>query len=108
MIYKLPSLIGYSIDNVRNKIEFYDSIDKTIVEDKVCYELKNVDRVDNFKTLTKEQETIEERVTNTNNLEKVISLFNETKDFENEGYTGTLLTLFATSCLNLLQNKKAF
>ena len=56
--------------------EFYDSIDKTIVEDKICYELKNVDRVDNFKTLTKEQETIEERVTNTNNLEKVISLFN--------------------------------
>ena len=71
--------------------EFYDSIDKTIVEDQICYELKNVDRVDNFKTLTKEQETIEERVTNTNNLEKVISLFNETKDFEDEGYTGTLV-----------------
>ena len=71
--------------------EFYDSIDKTIVEDQVCYELKNVDRVDNFKTLTKEQETIVERVTNTNNLEKVISLFNETKDFEDDGYTGTLV-----------------
>lgn len=71
--------------------EFYDSIDKTIVEDKICYELKNVDRVDNFKSLTKEQETIEERVTNTNNLDKVISLFNETKDFEDDGYTGTLV-----------------
>ena len=71
--------------------EFYDSIDKTIVEDKICYELKNVDRVDNFKTLTKEQETIEERITNTNNLDKVISLFNETKDFEDDGYTGTLI-----------------
>lgn len=71
--------------------EFYDSINKTIVEDKICYELKNVDRVDNFKTLTKEQETIEERVTNTNNLDKVISLFNETKDFEDDGYTGTLV-----------------
>ena len=71
--------------------EFYESIDKTIVEDKVGYELKNVDRVDNFKTLTKEQEIVEERVTNTSNLEKVISLFNETKDFESEGYSGILI-----------------
>lgn len=70
--------------------EFYNNIDKTIVEDKVCYELKNVNRIDNFKTLTKEKEIIEERVTNTNNLEKVISLFNETKDVEKDGYTGTL------------------
>lgn len=70
--------------------EFYNSIDKTIVEDKVCYELKNVNRVDNFKTLTKEQEIIEERITNTNNLDKVISLFNETKDYQEDGYTGTL------------------
>lgn len=71
--------------------EFYKSIDKTVVEDKICYELKNINRVDNFKTLTKEQEIIEERVTNTNDLEKVISLFNETKDFEDDGYTGTLV-----------------
>lgn len=70
--------------------EFYNSINKTIVEDKICYELKNVDRIDNFKTLTKEHEVVEERVTNTNNLEKVISLFNETKDIEDDGYTGTL------------------
>lgn len=85
-ILKRKHIVDYKIAD-----EFYDSIDKTIVEDKVCYELKNIDRVDNFKTLTKEQETIEERVTNTNNLEKVISLFNETKDFEDEGYTGTLV-----------------
>ena len=71
--------------------EFYNSINKTIVEDKICYELKNIDRIDNFKTLTKNQEIIEERITNTNNLEKVISLFNEKQDFENEGYTGTLV-----------------
>lgn len=70
--------------------EFYNSINKTIVEDKICYELKNVDRIDNFKILTKQHEVIEERVTNTNNLEKVISLFNETKDIEDDGYTGTL------------------
>ena len=70
--------------------EYYDSINKTIVEDKVCYELKNIDRVDNFKTLTKEQEIVEEIETNTNNLSKVMGLFNETKDFEDDGYIGTL------------------
>ena len=70
--------------------EFYNSINKTIVEDKVCYGLKNVDRVDNFKTLTKEQETIKEIEINTNKLDKVISLFNGTIDFEDDGYTGTL------------------
>ncbi len=77
--------VDYKVAN-----EFYNNIDKTIVEDKMCYELKNVDRIDNFKTLTKEKEIIEERVTNTNNLEKVISLFNETKDIEDDGYIGTL------------------
>ena len=86
--------------------EFYDSIDKTIVEDQVCYELKNVDRIDNFKTLTKEQETIEKRVTNTDNLEKVISLFNETKDFEDEGYTGTLVRDNSTLKVQRLQHKR--
>ena len=84
-ILKKEHIVDYKIAD-----DFYNSIDKTVVEDKVCYELKNVDRVDNFKTLTKEQEIIEQRVTNTNNLEKVMSLFNETKDFENDGYTGTL------------------
>ena len=83
---KREHIVDYKIAD-----EFYDSIDKTIVEDKVGYKLKNVDRVDNFKTLTKEQEIVEERVTNTNNLEKVISLFNETKDFEEDGYVGILV-----------------
>lgn len=88
---ELQTLQKQNIVDYKIADEFYNSINKTIVEDKVCYELKNVDRVDNFKTLTKEQETIEERVTNTNNLEKVITLFNETKDFEDDGYTGTLI-----------------
>ena len=43
-----------------------------------------------IKSILKEKEIIEERVTNTNDLEKVISLFNETKDIEDDGYTGTL------------------
>lgn len=84
-ILKREHIVDYKIAD-----EFYNSIDKTIIEDKVCYELKNVERVDNLKTLTKAHEVIEKRVTNTNNLEKVISLFNETKDVESEGYTGTL------------------
>lgn len=71
--------------------EFYNSIDKTIIEDEIYYELKSIDRIDNFKTLTKEQEIVEQRVTNTNNLEKVMSLFNKTKDFEKDGYAGTLV-----------------
>lgn len=84
-ILKKEHIVDYKIAD-----EFYDSIDKTVVEDKVGYQLKNIDRVDNFKTLTKEQEILEQRVTNTNNLEKVMSLFNETKDFEEDGYVGNL------------------
>ena len=87
---KLQTLKREYIVDYKIADEYYDSINKTVVEDKICYELKNVDRIDNFKTLTKDQETIEERLTNTNNLEKVISLFSETKDFEDDGYTGTL------------------
>lgn len=88
---ELKSLTKEFIVDYKVADEFYDSINKTIVEDKVCYELKNVDRTDNFKTLTKKQKSVEERTTNTNNLDKVIGLFNETKDFEDEGYTGTLV-----------------
>lgn len=74
----------------KNADEQYNDISKTLVEDKVYYELEKVDRKDNFKTLTKEQEIIKTIETNTNNLEKVISMFNETKDYEEDGYTGTL------------------
>lgn len=74
----------------KNADEQYNDISKTLVEDKVYYELEKVDRKDNFKTLTKEQEMIETIETNTNNLEKVTSMFNETKDYEEDGYTGTL------------------
>lgn len=70
--------------------EFYNSIEKNIIEDKVGYELNNIERKDNFKTLTKEKEIIEEKVTNTNNLEEVIKLFNDTKDIEEDSYVGTL------------------
>lgn len=70
--------------------EFYNSIDKTIFENKIGYELDNIDRTDNLKTLTKEKEVVETLETNTDNLEKVISMFNEIKDSEEDGYTGIL------------------
>lgn len=69
---------------------FYNLIEKNIIEDKVGYELNNIERTDNFKTLTREKEIIEEKVTNTNNLEEVIKLFNDTKDIEEDSYVGIL------------------
>ena len=79
----------YTVD-YKNADDFYNSIDKTIFENKIGYELANIDRTDNLKTLTKEKEVIETLETNTDNLEKVISMFNETKDSQEDGYTGIL------------------
>lgn len=79
----------YTVD-YKKADEFYNSIEKNIIEDKVGYELNNIERKDNFKTLTREKEIIEEKVTNTNNLEEVIKLFNDTKDIEEDDYVGTL------------------
>lgn len=79
----------YTVD-YKKADEFYNTIDKTIIEDKIGYDLESIDRVDNFKTLTKEHEVIEQLTTDTSNLESVIGMFNETKDIEEEGYTGTL------------------
>ncbi|MDO5555734.1 MAG: hypothetical protein Q4G09_03525 [Clostridia bacterium] len=70
--------------------ERYSNIDKTLVEDKVYYELENVDRKDNLKTLTMEHELVDEKVITTNKLESVIEMFNTTKDIEVDGYTGTI------------------
>lgn len=80
----------YTVD-YKNSDEFYNSIDKSIIEDKIGYELENIDRVDNFKTLTIEKEIVESKATNTNNLEQVLEIFNTTKDIEEDGYTGTLI-----------------
>ena len=78
--------VDYKIAN-----DFYNAISNKLFEDKVEYSLESIDRVDNFKTLTKEQEVIETIETNTDNYEKVVSLFNETKDYGEDGYMGTLL-----------------
>ncbi len=86
----LRTLDKQYIVDYKNADEFYNSIDKAIIEDKVGYELDDIERIDNFKTLTKEKEIVEKKVTHTNNLDKVMDLFNKTKDFEEEGYTGTL------------------
>lgn len=79
----------YTVD-YKNADEFYNSIDKAIFENKIGYELENIDRTDNLKSLTKEKEIVETLETSTDNLEKVISMFNETKDSEEDGYTGIL------------------
>ena len=79
----------YTVD-YKTADDFYNSISKNIFENKVGYDLETIDRTDNLKTLTKEQEIIDTIETNTNNLEKVISMFNETKDYEEDGYAGTL------------------
>lgn len=70
--------------------ERYSNIDKTLVKDKIYYELENIDRKDNLKTLTMEHEIVDEKVTTTNKLESVIEMFNSTKDIEVDGYTGTI------------------
>ena len=65
----------YTVD-YKTADDFYNSISKNIFENKVGYDLEKIDRTDNLKTLTKEQEVIDTIETNTNNLEKVISMFN--------------------------------
>ena len=74
----------------KNADEQYNNISKTLAQDKVYYELDKVDRKDNLKTLTKDKEIIEELEVNTNDLEEIIPRFNNTKDVEEDGYTGTL------------------
>ena len=59
----------------------YSKINKSLVENKTYYELEDVDRKDNLKTLTINYEVIDSKETTTNNLEKVI---------EKDGYTGTI------------------
>ena len=68
----------------------YSEINKSLVENKTYYELENVDRKDNLKTLTMDYEVIDTKETTTNNLEKVIEMFNPTKDIEQDGYVGTI------------------
>lgn len=68
----------------------YSKINKSLVENKTYYELEDVDRKDNLKTLTINYEVIDSKETTTNNLEKVIEMFNPTKDIEKDGYTGTI------------------
>ena len=74
----------------KNTDDTYNTISKNIVEDKGYYTLENIDRVDNLKTLTKEHEIVEEKVSSTDDIETVINMFNDTKDVELEGYVGTL------------------
>lgn len=70
--------------------DFYNTIDEMLIEDKVGYKLDKIEREDNLKTLTIYKEIVEEKTSNTNNLDSVIGMFNQTKDCEENGYIGTL------------------
>lgn len=70
--------------------EYYDSIDKTIVENGIKYELQDVKRKDNLKTESKKYETIEEKIIDASNKSSAISFFDELKNIEDDGFKGTI------------------
>lgn len=77
--------VDYSVSQ-----EYYDSIDKTIVENGKKYELQDVQRKDNLKTESKKYETIEEKIIDASNKSSAISYFDESKNIEDDGFKGTI------------------
>lgn len=70
--------------------EYYDSIDKIIVENGIKYELQDVKRKDNLKIESKKYETTEEKIIDASNKSSAISFFYESKNVEDDGYKGTI------------------
>lgn len=77
--------VDYSVSQ-----EYYDSIDKTIVENGIKYELQDVKRKDNLKTESKKFETTEEKIIDASNKSSAISFFDESKNIEDDGFKGTI------------------
>lgn len=77
--------VDYSVSQ-----EYYDSIDKTIVENGIKYELQDVKRKDNLKTESKKYETTEEKIIDASNKSSAISFFDESKNIEDDGFKGTI------------------
>lgn len=77
--------VDYSVSQ-----EYYDSIDKTIVENGKKYELQDVQRKDNLKTESKNFETTEEKIIDASNKSSAISYFEESKNIEDDGFKGTI------------------
>lgn len=77
--------VDYSVSQ-----EYYDSIDKTIVENGKKYELQDIQRKDNLKTESKKYETIEEKIIDASNKSSAISYFDESKNIEDDGFKGTI------------------
>lgn len=70
--------------------EYYDSMNKTIVENGKKYELQDVQRKDNLKTESKNYETTEEKIIDASYKSSAISYFDESKNIEDDGFKGTI------------------
>ena len=70
--------------------EYYDSINKTIVENGKKYELQDVQRKDNLKTECKNYETTEEKIIDASYKSSAISFFDESRNIEDDGFKGTI------------------
>lgn len=70
--------------------EYYDSMNKTIVENGKKYELQDIQRKDNLKTESKNYETTEEKIIDASYKSSAISYFDESKNIEDDGFKGTI------------------
>ena len=70
--------------------EYYDSINKTIVENGKKYELQDVQRKDNLKMESKNYETTEEKIIDASYKSSAISFFDESRNIEDDGFKGTI------------------
>lgn len=77
--------VDYSVSQ-----DYYNSIDKTIVENEKRYELQDIQRKDNLKTESKKYETTEEKIIDASYKSSAISFFDESKNIENDGFKGTI------------------
>lgn len=77
--------VDYSVSQ-----DYYNSIDKTIVENEKRYELQDIQRKDNLKTESKKYETTEEKIIDANYKSSAISFFDESRNIENDGFKGTI------------------
>ncbi len=75
------------IENVDN---YKNSINNELVSDGVSFTLKNVEEIENKKTLTKDKEISEELIVTTNDKYYILNLFESKKNIKEDGYIGIL------------------
>lgn len=84
-VIKKSKSVDYSVSQ-----DYYNSIDKTIVENEKRYELQDIQRKDNLKTESKKYETTEEKIIDASYKSSAISFFDESRNIENDGFKGTI------------------